>query len=71
MPGTKAGGKKAAKTMKLRYGEEVYQMIGAAGGKASRGGGFAAMAMKDPDRHAELSRKGGQKSRRKKKQSEV
>ncbi len=42
MPGTMAGGSKAAKTNKARYGENFYEMIGAAGGKTSRGGGFAA-----------------------------
>ena len=61
MPGTIAGGRKAAKTNKVRYGENFYEMIGAAGGKVSRGGGFAA--------NRELAkiagRKGGQRSRRK------
>lgn len=42
MPGTVAGGRRAAKTNKARYGENFYEMIGAAGGKISRGGGFAA-----------------------------
>lgn len=60
MPGTKAGGLRAAKTNKARYGENFYEMIGAAGGKTSRGGGFAA--------NRELAkiagRIGGQRSRR-------
>lgn len=60
MPGTIAGGRKAAKTNKARYGENFYEMIGAAGGKTSRGGGFAA--------NRELAkiagRRGGLKSRR-------
>lgn len=42
MPGTRIGGLKAAKTNKERYGDEFYNMIGTAGGKKSRGGGFAA-----------------------------
>lgn len=62
MPGTKAGGLKAAKTNKDRYGEDFYSMIGAAGGKISRGGGFA--ANRQLARIA--GRKGGLKSRRRK-----
>lgn len=62
MPGTIAGGRKAAKTNKARYGVNFYEMIGAAGGKTSRGGGFAA--------NRELAkiagRKGGLISRRRK-----
>lgn len=65
MAGTVAGGKKAARTNKLRYGEDMYQNIGRMGGLASRGGGFAA--------NRELARiagrKGGLKSRRTKDES--
>lgn len=60
MPGTKAGGKKAAKTNKARYGDDFYENIGAAGGKTSRGGGFAA----NRELAAIAGRKGGLKSRR-------
>lgn len=60
MPGTVEGGRRAAKTNKARYGENFYEMIGAAGGKISRGGGFAA--------NRELAKKagsiGGKRSRR-------
>lgn len=67
MPGTKIGGLKASKTNKERYGDEFYVMIGAAGGKMSKGGGFAA--------NRELAkiagRKGGRKSKRGKVNHEV
>lgn len=67
MPGTIAGGRKAAKTNKARYGGNFYEMIGAAGGKVSKGGGFAA--------NRELAkiagRKGGRKSKRGKVNHEV
>ena len=60
MSGTKAGGKKAAKTNKERYGEDFYKVQGAKGGRNGPTGGFAS------DR--ELARiagaKGGKKSRR-------
>lgn len=42
MPGTQAGGRKAAETNKRLYGEEFYVNIGAIGGKKSTGGGFYA-----------------------------
>jgi len=41
MSGVRAGGLKAAKTNKQRYGSDFYQKIGAMGGAKSRGGGFA------------------------------
>jgi general stress protein YciG len=60
MPGTKSGGVKAMNTNKARYGENFPELIGAMGGKVSRGGGFAA--------NRELARiagaKGGKKSKR-------
>lgn len=61
MPGTKAGGAKAAKTNKERYDhlfpdEEhgYYGKIGGIGGKISRGGGFS-----NPELAAAAGRKGG------------
>lgn len=36
MAGTLAGGRKAAKTNKERYGEDHYRIAGAIGGKAKR-----------------------------------
>lgn len=60
MPGTKAGGLKAAKTTKERYGNDFYVKAGANGGKKSRGGGFA----KDPELARRAGAKGGRKSRR-------
>lgn len=42
MPGTRAGGLKAAATSKKRYGKGFYVKIGAMGGAKSVGGGFAA-----------------------------
>jgi hypothetical protein len=41
MAGTKAGGEKAAKTNKQKYGKDFYKKIGAQGGKLGRTGGFA------------------------------
>lgn len=42
MSGTIQGGKQAAQTNKLRYGENWYAHIGAIGGKNGNTGGFAA-----------------------------
>lgn len=61
MAGTVHGGQKAANTNKERYGKEFYVKIGAAGGKKSRGGGFAA----NPELAREAGRKGGKASRKK------
>lgn len=66
MPGTKIGGQRAAATNKKRYGNEFYAMIGAAGGKMSRGGGFAA----NRELAKVAGRKGGIKSRRGKKKDD-
>ncbi|MCC7288814.1 hypothetical protein IT414_00235 [bacterium] len=63
MPGTVEGGRKAAATNKARYGEAFYVKIGAAGGKKSRNGGFAA----NPELARIAGRKGGQASRKNKK----
>lgn len=64
MAGTVAGGKKAAKTNKEKYGENFYVINGRKGGQNGTTGGFAA--------NRELARKagsiGGKKSRRGKKQ---
>ncbi len=59
MPGTIAGGKKAAKKNKQLYGPNYYHTIGKMGGEISRGGGFAKM---DKDRLKEISIKGGNAS---------
>lgn len=42
MAGTVEGGKKAAKTIKEKYGDDFYHNLGQVGGRVSRGGGFAA-----------------------------
>jgi general stress protein YciG len=60
MPGTKAGGIKAAIKNKQLYGEDFYARIGAIGGKISKTGGFAA----NRELAREAGRKGGLKSRR-------
>lgn len=67
--GTKIGGLRAANTMKKRYGEDIYVMIGTAGGTKSRGGGFAsnkigADGMTGKERAIAVGSKGGKKSRR-------
>lgn len=43
MSGTKAGGLKAAKTNKERYGDDWYNRIGSLGGRNGHTGGFASM----------------------------
>lgn len=40
MAGTLAGGRKAAATIKLKYGDGFYSRIGKKGGKAGNTGGF-------------------------------
>lgn len=42
MSGTTAGGKKAAKTNKKRYGKDFYKIQGSKGGRKGHTGGFAA-----------------------------
>lgn len=61
MAGTKAGGRKAAATNKLRHGEGFYAKIGAIGGRNGHTGGFASM---DREKVQECGRKGGSISRR-------
>jgi uncharacterized protein len=58
MPGTKAGGLKAAETNKKRYGPTFYVRIGALGGKKSIGGAFA----KDRELASRAGKKGGKRS---------
>lgn len=41
MSGTLEGGRKAAKTNKLKYGKDFYSLIGAKGGRNGHTGGFA------------------------------
>lgn len=60
MPGTRAGGLKAAETNKKRY-PDFYKTLGRMGGTKSRGGGFAY----NRELAAEAGRKGGTTSRRK------
>lgn len=60
MPGTLAGGRKAAKTNKLKYGKDFYSRIGAIGGRNGHTGGFAA----NPALARIAGAKGGRKSRR-------
>ncbi len=60
MAGTRAGGRKAAATNKMRYGLSFYEQIGRKGGKISRGGGFAM----NRELAVEAGRRGGKASRR-------
>lgn len=69
MAGTKEGGRKAAMTNKLRYGEGFYARIGRDGGRNGRTGGFASEVVgKDGlsgrERAKIAGAKGGRKSRR-------
>ena len=63
MAGTKAGGKAAAATNKIKYGADFYSYFGAKGGKKGKTGGF--FANRDLARIA--GAKGGRISRRTKK----
>ena len=65
MPGTKAGGLKAASTNRERHGADFYRSIGSRGGSAptTKPKGFAA----NPLRAREAGRRGGLISRRTKK----
>lgn len=60
MPGTKAGGLKAAATNKRLYGENFYANIGRRGGENGHAGGFAA----NPALAKLAGKKGGSISRR-------
>lgn len=60
MPGTKAGGMKAAKMNKELYGDDFYRMIGSKGGRNGHTGGFAA----NPALARVAGAKGGRISRR-------
>lgn len=64
MAGTRLGGLRAAETNKRKHGNDFYVKIGAEGGKKSTGGGFAA----NPELAREAGRKGGLKSRKKRKE---
>lgn len=60
MPGTRAGGQKAAATNKRKYGYDFYSEIGRKGGRNGHTGGFAA----NPQLAKEAGRKGGKISKR-------
>ena len=60
MPGTKSGGRKAAKTNIRLHGKDFYKRIGQIGGRNGHTGGFAA----NPELARIAGRKGGKKSRR-------
>lgn len=62
MPGTVAGGRKAAAKNKERHGKDFYARIGAVGGRKGRTGGFAA----NRELARQAGRKGGLISRRRK-----
>lgn len=60
MSGTKAGGMKAGKTNKERYGKNFYAEIGSKGGQNGHTGGFFA----NRELAREAGRKGGKVSKR-------
>ena len=60
MAGTIEGGRKAAATVKAKFGIEFYREIGRLGGKNGHTGGFAA----NPELAREAGRKGGRISKR-------
>ena len=66
MPGTRAGGLKAAATNKELYGDDFYRKAGARGGRVCCPKGFAL----NPALAKEAGRKGGKISRRGKKKNE-
>lgn len=68
MSGTKAGGRKAAETNKLKHGEDFYKRIGSKGGKKSTTGGFFAnreLAVIAGRKGGKISRRGKQKAPKK------
>ena len=73
MAGTKAGAKKAAATIKEKYGEDFYRKLGRKGGQNGRGefytGGFACLergsdGLTGPERARILGAKWGRISKR-------
>lgn len=72
MAGTVEGGKKAAQTMKERYGEQVYEWVGRLGGQVSRGRHFADQTIGEDGltNAARAGRLGGATSRRTKANNE-
>lgn len=68
MAGTKAGGKKAALTNKLRHGADFYAQIGKKGGKNGHTGGFASMT---PEQVKACGAKGGAISKRGKAKKDI
>lgn len=54
-----AASKKGAKTQKEKYGTDFHARSGASGGRSGRRGGFAHLKAQDPQKHKELSSKGG------------
>lgn len=60
MAGSKAGGLKAAKTNKERYGDDWYARIGRKGGQNGHTGGFAS----NPELAKIAGAKGGRISKR-------
>lgn len=65
MPGTKAGGLKAAQTNKQKHGENFYREIGRKGGRNGHTGGFAVVDENGVHTLAKLAgAKGGSISRR-------
>lgn len=60
MAGTKAGGLKAARTNKEKYGDDFYREMGRKGGKNGHTGGFAA----NPELARIAGAKGGRISKR-------
>lgn len=62
MSGTLQGGRKAAHTIRKRYGDDFYIKIGSKGGKLGRTGGFYA----NPELARAMGKVGGSISRRRK-----
>lgn len=60
MPGTKAGGRKAAAKNKKNYGADFYKRIGSKGGQNGHTGGFAS----NPELARTAGAKGGRVSKR-------
>lgn len=64
MAGTKAGGKKAAKTNLLIHGKDFYRNIGKKGGQNGRGEGYKGGFAGNPELAKIAGRKGGKISKR-------
>lgn len=63
MAGNKEGARKAALTIKQKHGEDFYSKIGGSSWKNPERSHKTGFALLDKEKHLELSKKGGQKTK--------